>query len=428
MRIAAFSILLSSFLACNTTEPRPIQPRLSLEVLDVSATEAWLRVSTESDCPCAVSLLRDEVAVYAFELLGADSLLIDRGLSPGTTYSYMAVEVIDSAVARASESIQISTLETTSHAWTFEVQLLGDGASSELFDITIINDTLAYAVGEISVRDSTGKYVDPPYNVARWNGNQWELITALYTYQGQDSYVDLRCVLAFSDTDVWVAGNGILHWNGEEFLEVEIPASIWGSNLINRIWGLSSNDIYIGGENGKLARYRSGIWYPIDTGTSLRINDICGSTDDEIMAVAALRFGTFEREILKIVGSTATPIIDNGITSSLDGIWFRPDRIYYVVGNGIYARFSITDSTEWEAQQPGVTVFYLTGVDGNNFNDIVACGEFGELLHFDGLSWRSYKDQTSFTSGVLYNVRVNGNCMMAVGFESARAVVVHGTR
>ncbi|MBI3006249.1 MAG: hypothetical protein HYY49_12660, partial [Ignavibacteriales bacterium] len=39
--------------------------------------------------------------------------------------------------------------DTTSHNFTWTIDTVGDGNSSVLYDVAIINDTLAYAVGEI---------------------------------------------------------------------------------------------------------------------------------------------------------------------------------------------------------------------------------------------------------------------------------------
>jgi hypothetical protein len=66
------------------------------------------------------------------------------------------------------------TADTTSHNYTWQLELLGNGAGSGVFyDVAIINDTLAYAVGELYMKDSLGQDDPHAYNVARWNGRQW---------------------------------------------------------------------------------------------------------------------------------------------------------------------------------------------------------------------------------------------------------------
>ena len=56
-------------------------------------------------------------------------------------------------------------LDTTSHEFVWHVERLGAGGSY-FRDVAVINDTLAYAVGTISAKDSTGQWQDM-FNMAR---------------------------------------------------------------------------------------------------------------------------------------------------------------------------------------------------------------------------------------------------------------------
>lgn len=51
-----------------------------------------------------------------------------------------------------------------SHAWTFTNMLPGDGASSCLYDVAIINDLLAYVVGSIYSKGNLGNWDSLPIN------------------------------------------------------------------------------------------------------------------------------------------------------------------------------------------------------------------------------------------------------------------------
>ena len=64
---------------------------------------------------------------------------------PSHTYTYTL------ATAGATNiTAQARTMDTTSHAFTWQSFTFGDGGGScTLYDVAIINDTLAYAVGEI---------------------------------------------------------------------------------------------------------------------------------------------------------------------------------------------------------------------------------------------------------------------------------------
>ncbi|MGH2567361.1 MAG: hypothetical protein ACRDGA_03410 [Bacteroidota bacterium] len=57
--------------------------------------------------------------------------------------------------------------DTTSHNFSWRTFVLGDGAGSILRDVAIINDTLAYAVGEVRMKDSLGNWDPEIYNAAK---------------------------------------------------------------------------------------------------------------------------------------------------------------------------------------------------------------------------------------------------------------------
>jgi hypothetical protein len=57
--------------------------------------------------------------------------------------------------------------DTTSHNFSWEITQLGDGGGSSLYDVAIINDKLAYAVGEIRLKDSTGQWDPAIYNLVK---------------------------------------------------------------------------------------------------------------------------------------------------------------------------------------------------------------------------------------------------------------------
>ena len=66
--------------------------------------------------------------------------------------------------------------DTTSSNFTWTVDTIG-GPGSILYDCSVVNDTLAYAVGELFPRDSAGgSNQSELYNAAVWNGEQWTMI------------------------------------------------------------------------------------------------------------------------------------------------------------------------------------------------------------------------------------------------------------
>ncbi|HEX9657216.1 MAG TPA: glucosyl transferase, partial [Bacteroidota bacterium] len=170
--------------------------------------------------PYSVALSRDGNTLSTVHILSSDTLLIDEGLAPSTTYTYRASLTLDNNIVVRSPDAQARTLDTTSHNWVFDPPvMLGDGSSSVLYDVVIINDTLAYAVGEIYKMDSLGNWDPNAYNLVKWDGSSWELMRIqFYTICGQPSRTPYpaKAIFAFSENDVWITSQGgqVARWDG----------------------------------------------------------------------------------------------------------------------------------------------------------------------------------------------------------------------
>jgi hypothetical protein len=338
------------------------------------------------------------------------------------------------ATCSHSSEPPIQLPDTTSHNFTWSVEHLGDGNSSVLYDVAIINGALAYAVGEVYLRDSLGNWDPNAFNLAKWNGNSWDLLRVqFFTFCGQPytgSY-PTEAILAFSETDIWIAmdGSQVVRWNGQsQTTPMCIPVSV------NKLWGENPSTIYAGGYGGGIACYNGATWQKLESQTTLSIQDIWGGANPktgqtEVLAVASDPYTSYDRKILTIAGTTVSALSDNGINRALSGIWFAPAYGYFVSGGGIWGKSSLGD-VQWlnALQGTGLTVQYLDAVRGNGVNDIFATGANGDLLHFNGSTWRNFRDQTSLSSGEYYSVAVKGNLVIAVGEDLSRGVVAVGRR
>ena len=117
-----------------------------------------------------------------------------------------------------------------------------------------------------------------------------------------------------------------------------------------------------------------------------------------------------------------------GIDGSLDAVWFDANRIYYVVGDGIYRKESIDNIKNWDGLGLSLTSYTSHAIRGNHINDVFVVGAFGDVLHFNGNSWRSYRESTALSYGAYFAVAVNGDFMYAVGEYADKAVVLKGKR
>jgi hypothetical protein len=402
------------------------EPAVQLTFEDASCTEVWLKLTVSNVTNAMVTLKRGDSLLNTYTLTNAETTIIDEGLLPRRTYTYTGQLIKDSKTYNSTT--QAHTMDTTSHNFTWQTHTLGDGTGSGcLYDVAIINDTLAYAIGEIYQAGTT-------YNAAKWDGTQWELKRIQSILCGSGSYIvsPLRTIFAFSSDDVWYSDGGeMIHWNGSSYIN-DCSMNSLLAGAINKIWGISSNDLYAVGGSGTIVHYNGSGWTKIESGTTLAIYDIYGAKNNktgeiDVYAVATDEFYTYDKAILRINGNIVTSLSYDSIPYRIHGIWFKPNQKYYVVGSGIYSKHSILTREAWQWHHLSLTNYYINDIDGNDVNDIIACGAYGELLHFNGVSWNSYISQT-FMSGAYTRVSLKGNLFIVVGYKTPLAVVTVGKR
>ncbi|MEX2189334.1 MAG: hypothetical protein WEB33_01420, partial [Bacteroidota bacterium] len=325
-----------------------------------------------------VTLWRDSSIVGQFSALTGDTLFVDEGLLPDQPYVYTAViGGIDTAF------VQTVTMPLTSHDFVWETFTFGGDAGSCVFnDVAIINDTLAYAVGAVYIKDTTHVNGSRFYNAAKWNGVDWELMTVWYYWYDDfgkydSSTSELRCIYAYSPDRIWFGWSNVTFWNGQRFLSAE--ANLNG--LANKMWGAGTANIYIVGTNGAISHYNGFTWTPIASGTSLHFYDIWGDQNKktgewEVLAVAS-NYGESPpgKAIVRIQNNNVIPIDATGTSNFLSNIWFRAGRKYYVCGDAVYETDATNNCTSepcWSQEVTGWSS--LGGIRGNEINDVVVVG------------------------------------------------------
>ena len=98
-----------------------------------------------------------------------------------------------------------------------------------------------------------------------------------------------------------------------------------------------------------------------------------------------------------------------------------------MIGNGIYEKKSLSD-TLWKDNGFDITHYATTGIRGNGINDVFVAGAFGEVLHFNGVTWKSYINETDWFNGSYGGIVVKDNLVITVGYEGAQAKIMIGYR
>jgi hypothetical protein len=428
-----FSIPLIAFLSCNTNEPThpKLDPKITLSVEDVSCTGAWINLKLENvSLPADVTIQLNNNNLNQFKLLTSDSTIFIDSLLPNKIYSFKA-SIVQNNKSYSSENISTATMGTTSHNFTWHKFEFGDYTSNILNDVAIIDENNIWAGGEIYLFDSTGQRDPQPYNAVHWNGIKWEVLRIpANTISGDISSAPIKAIYAFNQDDIWTFSDAgsYSHWDGKVW-QTEVLLPIIGGG--NKFWGTSSNDLYMACTNGGLSHYDGSKWTLINSGTDLNINDIYGSWNNksnqyDIMAVASNLFESLDHKILKISGKIVSEENSQNLTGTLYSTWFKPNRKYYVGGDGIYQKKQISDSV-WQNKPYDITTYYVYSLRGNDINDLVAVGAFGEILHFNGVNWQSYINETMI-NGNLYSVGTKGNLVVAVGYGSTKGIIFIGQR
>jgi hypothetical protein len=423
-----FFLGLSAIFLAGCPDEKPVEPQptnpLQLTVEDATCTEAFLKISLAgSESNRTVILKRGDSTIFSdLRLLTSDTLIIDEGLLPKKTYAYTLV------YGDWSASAQAITMDTTSHDWSWTVDTLGIG-DSYLYDVAIINDTLAYAVGEMHIRDSSGQYDPQAYNVAKWNGKKWELQRVEVNFRGNKIIVPLEGVFAFSPTDIWIVGSLPIHGDGQNWGIFDLRSMSGFENVsLSKAWGSKSTNVYFIGVQGNIVHY-NGTWQKIESGTTVSLNDVWGGNnkwlgDNVVLVAAGEKYTASETKILKLSEQGIDSIPWQNQIRTRQSIWFGKKGRLFSCGSGIF--HYVNGSWRHFSEFPTI---YTNRIRGNAGNDLVVVGDFGIVGHYNGVNWKVY-DKLKLPNGNYESVAMKGNLVIAAGWygQSGRAVVAVGKR
>ncbi|PKN56459.1 MAG: hypothetical protein CVU56_15985 [Deltaproteobacteria bacterium HGW-Deltaproteobacteria-14] len=222
--------------------------------------------------------------------------------------------------------------------------------------------------------------------VLRWSGGAWSLMF--------DADVPLHGVLALASNDVWVVGDGgyVARFNGLGWIPVETGVAA----TLNAIWGAVGVGPVVAGDGGVVLRFGDGAFTRDEVPTVHDLLALCGEGDGDIYAVGArgavLHFdGEAWRDeshpdhkaTLRAVGGPAEKLRAMGSHELVLGpILGIPDDLDPPDGSFLdkRLRWTVTESIE-----PHFTLLDFSGAAGPCF----ACGAYFMLPYS---SWRAVLD------------------------------------
>ncbi len=420
-----FSSFIFTLSSCRkSTEPIYNTQTLQLTVADVSCTEAWLKLNAQiaqkDSSDLKLQLYRNDSLILNKSFTATDSVLYVDGLQPATSYSFSAKVLKNGKLQATGNRLPVTTMDTTSHNFTWQTfEFGGQNGSSEFNDVAIIDENDIWAVGEIHTKDTDHWNEDStkwlkPYNAAHWNGEKWNLMRI-----ANNGY-PRRIVYALAKNDVWFDGS--IKWDGVKYsIHMKnyplLPnGDGWNTNAM---WGISNNNFYVVGDYGMIAHYDGKQWQRIESGTTAHIRDIYGRKN-YILFAATHYSNTGEKILGQIVSNSVVKHFDWAFSDRKPySVWFKNKNIIYSCGDGIFRKVM---NRKWQILNDS-NRYFMNKIRGNDYNDLFVVDAFGQIFHFNGISWK-FVFNKDFPSGHLYSVFVKKNIIAAVGHKGRAAYVV----
>ncbi len=442
MTILTSLLLLITVVSCNTTDPK-LEPDFKLELKDVSCTEAWLQLTTTNiQLPATINLLKNNSVTRTFSLSTQDSLLYIDSLMPSQIYSFQ-VSSIQNPVT--SNKVSATTLDTTSHNFSWQTFEFGIQTNiSRLFDVAIISENDIWAVGEIYMNDSLGNPDPSSYNVVHWNGQSWEP-KRIYYYGtcSAVTYPPLTAIWAFDANNIVVTNGGSIGWFNGSTINLDCRVNLLLTSAINKIWGSSSNDLYVVGGAGNIVHYNGNGWRKLESGTNLFLADIAVNNSNELFT-CGLNMSTVDGIIVKTENGTSfsTVVESDNISQSqlfkpklygtISSICFDQLNTLYAAGNIVYqykfGRWDYLRSLPENYIGGNPSAFYrgyVYKIRATASNDIWIAGDRNTLKHFNGSTWQQiglpYDPQIDL---VWRGMETKNNTTVIVGSHNSNAIIM----
>lgn len=425
--------------SCNTTDPPPPPPPekvVSLSVSDFSLNEIWITISTENFTGLKnIKISRDGSKLFSFTLLNADTVIYNDSLLPAKTYSYDALgyDVEDDTIR--SETLIASTMDTTSHNFTYEMFTFGDYNNSKFRDLAIISENDIWAVGEIYEDDEK-------YNAAHWDGIDWEL-KQIY-YSGDCSAVDIPLLSAvyYISNQIYITNGGSIGKFDGENVVLDCSVNLLLDGAINAIWGDNIDNFYVVGGLGSIVHYSGNIWTKIETVTDLTLVDVYGTPNGDVYAAGSYS-PTTRGVVLRGNSTDNWQIVIEGehidesqlfekLYGSCAAIWIDERNTVYTGGHILYEyknnAWNYINSLPENYIGGNTTAQYrgfISGIRGNASNDWVICGDRNTLKHFNGSTWKQLGLPYDPSSDIRWlAVAQKENLIVTVGDEGNKAAII----
>lgn len=213
----------------------------------------------------------------------------------------------------------------------------------------------------------------------QYNGDTWQSVDSTTTN-------DLWGIWGASEDDVWIVGGRvntgpivILHYDGQQWSNVDVPALDRESTSLFKVWGTSADHIFAVGQAGVILEYDGQSWEQVESRTTEDLISLWGSGPNRIAAIGGRTNGT-------IVTYDGTFWASRSLTPlpGLNGIFVEAGNQAVVVGL-IGTIASVNLSTFEFIVEPTPTSFTLHAAWGDGDGTVYAVGGLATELPFRGV-------------------------------------------
>ncbi len=420
--------------------------KVNLSTVDVSCTEAWLKVKAENvSFPVNLTIKEDEQIVYNSSVGRSDSVIYIDSLLPNKTYTLQG-SYTEGSETHPTNKISFRTLDSTSSSFSYKLYTLGNavGESSMLYDVSIISDTSIWVVGEIQMAD-TNVNGYTTYNAVHWNGSKWVLKRIEVNFRGNQIIPPLYGIYTFRSNDIWLSSGVPVHGDGKNWTQYhlfDMGVLSKDDGYLTKIWGNSSNNLYYIGTKGTIVHYYNGNWSKIRSGTSLDLYDIY-SGDGKNIYTGGGDYRNYNGVLIKGTSNNweiiregkevnSSQIFDPYFGGVAASVWISKSNIIYFGGELLYR--IVEGKLDYVKTLPGN---YLGGnsyaqhwglinrIRGITDNDMLIVGERNTIRYFNGIKWiqlgMSYNPNSNYD---WLSVSIKDNLIVIVGFKGMKATIM----
>lgn len=300
-----------------------------------------------------------------------------------------------------------------------------------LDDVVLVNDSLAYAVGQIYSRDSTGNVSPFASNMVDWNGSRWSL-KKLYYFDGtvNSPIVPTWGIVVHGRHEVWLSSGSIFQWDVDSTIAKMVFSRFQFPNPNVVLMSLSSNGslpVFAYGTHGQIVVWDGASWTIQQTGTGVDITDVWVDASGQSAWACGYASNYSESVLLRFDGKSWNIVWKTGLSSSphpfkglLQSLWSTDNQNLLIVGgDGVY-RIRTDGGSPARIENVALGA-YPHSVRGPAMNDLFVVGDGGMVWHYNGSTWHKFTE-LSHSLFTLLSVAFNGRTVIIVGADFNRGI------